>query len=290
MHQTLIRFSTLLSTLLIAVSASAQPITRDLRIVFNAEQYVSTVYSGSPVPGSRIYFDDEPLRLQVGIVNWTDETLMLRTGGASAGNLISVRLQRRGESGAVDVPVRLSLNGDPLIGGESQQSVVSWQETISVPAKWYVTIPMLVRTDRLEPGTYELRVDQIRGSCEPNCGIRNHGGLFVFDISHVDTLPKQLDQLFRRAHEAIERGTVTEADPLLKRMLELYPQASAAYQLLARRAEQVGNWKEAAAAYERALDLVQTGADRLRSHSEPQALIDGLREKATRARRQQEKK
>ena len=98
-----------------------------------------------------------------------------------------------------------------------------------IPARWDVTIPMLAQTPRLEPGAYELRLNQVLVSCEPDCGVRNHAGVFDFDFRRADDLPKELDQLLRRADLAIEAGNFADADLPLRRVLELYPNASGAY-------------------------------------------------------------
>ena len=104
---------TLLSALLIAVPAWAQLAGRDLQILFNpGGHYVSPFYSGRPSSGSPfVFFDDEPIQVLIRFANWSDETLMLRAGGRSPGEAVSVRLYRISESGPVEVPVRLNIEG-----------------------------------------------------------------------------------------------------------------------------------------------------------------------------------
>jgi hypothetical protein len=105
MRQTL----TLLSPLLIAVPAWAQLAGRDLQILFNPSgHYVSPFYSGRPSSGAPfVFFEDEPLQVLIRFANWSDETLMLRAGGRSPGEAVSVRLYRISESNAERQPARL---------------------------------------------------------------------------------------------------------------------------------------------------------------------------------------
>jgi hypothetical protein len=285
-RQRFVGLSTVFSTLLIAATVSAQPVSRDLRLLFNADGYMQTTYSGPTVPGTLIFFDDEPIRLLVRFVNWSEEPLTLGTGGVSPGEAVTVRLHRRSDTGSVEVPVSLSVNGD--ITGGTLQSAVRWQETIPISPKGFVTIPTLVQSGRLEPGVYELRLNQLRVSCAPECRVLNHAGQLEFNISHADDLPKQLDVLLRRAYEAIKQKEFTDAEALLKRTLKLYPQTSVAYQLMAQRAEQLQNWKDVAAAYDRAAELIETGADRLRP--DRPGLAGDLRHLAAEARKRQDKR
>jgi len=276
----------LLSALLMAVPASAQLAGRDLRILFNpGGHYVSPFYSGRPSSGAPfVFFEEEPIQVLIRFANWSDETLMLRAGGRSPGEAVSVRLYRISESGPVEVPVRLNIDGETSLTGASQESVLRWEDAMPIPARWSVTIPVLVQTPRLEPGAHELRVNQVLVSCEPGCGVRNHAGVFDFDFRRADDLPKELDQLLRRAVLAIEAGNFAEADRPISRILELHPSASAAYQLLGRRAELLENWNEAADAYERSAELVATGRDTLLRHPKPQEFIGPLRARAAEVR------
>ena len=104
---------TLLSALLIAVPAWAQLAGHDLQILFNpGGHYVSPFYSGRPSSGAPfVFFEDEPIQVLIRFANWSDETLMLRAGGRSPGEAVSVRLYRISESGPVEVPVRLHIEG-----------------------------------------------------------------------------------------------------------------------------------------------------------------------------------
>ena len=283
---------TLLSALLIAVPAWAQLAGRDLQILFNpGGHYVSPFYSGRPSSGAPfVFFEDEPIQVLIRFANWSDETLMLRAGGRSPGEAVSVRLYRISESGPVEVPVRLNIEGETSLTGASQESGLRWEDTMPIPARWSLTIPMLVQTPRLEPGGYELRLTQVHVSCEPGCRVQNHAGVFPFDFRRADDLPKQLDQLLRRADHAIEAGNFADADLPISRILELHSNASAAYQLLARRAELLENWKEAADAYERAAELVATGRDTLLRHPKPQEFIGPMRARASEARARQGKR
>ena len=281
---------TLLSALLISAPAWAQPAGRDLRILFNPGEDVAPFYSGRPSSGAPfVFFDDESIPVLIRFANWSDETLMLRAGGKLPDGAVSVRLYRLSASGPVEVPVRLSVEGETSLSGASQELGLRWEDTMSIPARWALTIPVLVQTARLEAGKYELRLAQVHVSCAPSCGVRNHAGVFDFDVRRPDDLPKQLDQLLRRADHAIERGNFADADLPISRILELHPHASAAYQLLARRAERLEKWKEAADAYERAAELVETGRDNLLRHPKPQVPIGALRASAAEARARQGK-
>ena len=190
----------LLSALLIIVPAWAQQVGRDLKILFNpGGHYVSPFYSGRPSSGAPfVFFEEEPIQVLIRFANWSDETLMLRAGGRSPGEAVSVRLYRMSESGPVEVPVRLNIDGETSLTGASQESGLRWEDMMPIPARWDVTIPMLAQTPRLEPGAYELRLNQVHASCEPDCEVRNHAGVFPFDFRRVDDLPKQLAESLLR--------------------------------------------------------------------------------------------
>ena len=285
MRNTMVVLSALVTVGLFAASARAQPLSRDLRLVFNAHQYVIPVYSGRSSSGAPlVFFDDEPVRLLVRFVNWSSESLTVRGAGAPSKQLFKVRLSRRLESGTVEIPVQLTEDGQPILSHETYEGGLQSVDGVSIPPGGLVSIPTVVQSQRLEPGTYELRVTELYVACEPDCGVKNHGGLFVFDIRRSDDIPKQLDRLMRRASHAIDRGELAEADLAIQQMLVLHPRASAAYQMRARAAERGGNWEEAAAAYDVAADLVQRGRDRLRPEAEPHKLIDSLRHLAAEAR------
>lgn len=270
----------------------AQHTDSDLRVLFNPREYAEPVHSADPSPASSyLFLAGEKVGLYVRVANQTSQLLSLLASGVAPDLAVRVRLMQRVGDTWTQIPGGFVSEGSPVLLGNSQSYADQWADRIILPPRWSVSIPGYVATDvPLSPGAYELQMVSAAVACEPACSVRNHAGIFRFEVRSADALPEQLDQLFRRALVSIDHSKFEEADAAIETMLKLHPSSSAAHQLRGRKAEQLGNWVEAASAYERAVDILQFGRDRVRrSSSEPGSTVAFLKSRAAEAKAKRDK-
>lgn len=269
-----------------AATANAQE--PELRLLLNQKDYVELQHDEQSSPRAPfVFFVAEEIPVRVQFANSSKSGVIVQSQGIAAGEAVDVRLVRLDGGSAGDIPVQFLSSDLASLSGASQQIVADWGSPILIPSKWHLTVTGAIHTPQgaLSPGLYELHMSRIRLPCGHPCAIRNHGGLFRFEVRGTEKLSEQLDHLFRQAYGAIEHGREEQSQEPIARMLALHPASSAAYQLRGRRAEVMGRSQDAAADYERALQLVETGQDRLRRPvGEPGALLSFLQAKARAAR------
>ena len=261
-----------------------------LRMMFNSLEYVAPAHMEEPRGGAHyVFLDDEPIELIGLFVNWSDRPLVIpmpnQTAAESVRTVLAVKRGRGREAGS---PANLDANDTPFLMQGANRIEVQWGAPITVTPGGSLNVPLVLRTPKLPAGVYELRVSQILLQCEDPCRVHDQGGFFVFEVRAADKLPERLDQLYRRGLRALWRGAPDDADGIIQQMLAQYPTSSAAYELRGKQQAARERWRDAAEAYERAAQLVESGRDSLRRPSEEQgALPWSLRFSAENARKRE---
>jgi hypothetical protein len=259
-----------------------------LRMMFNQLGYVSPTHMDPPSGNAQyVFLEGDPVELSAKFVNWSKEVVVIPAQSQSPSQSIRTDLiVRPGKGRQSGVPVSLEESGRVFLTEGSTQSEVQWGAPITVPPGASLSVPLTLRTPKLAPDVYELRVSEILLQCESPCKVLDQGGFCRFEIRAADQLPARLDQLYRRGLHAVGDGTLDDVDGIIQQILAQYPTSSAAYELRGRQREARQQWRDAAEAYEFAARLIESRRDQLRrSDGEPGALAEALHSLANSTRR-----
>lgn len=261
---------------------------QDIVVVFGpAPGYAGPIYSQPVAAGSDyLFFEGEPISLKVSLANWSARVLTLRTEGVALAGAVNVQLIKVGSGETISQRAQLRLSPELSISGESAGSTAGWGVNVVLQPRWYVSVVADLETPApLPAGGYRLKMIAAGVGCEPQCAVTMGGsGEFRFEVRAVRGLTEQLDRLIKRAYRSLGRGEYVDVDDHLGQALKLYPAASAAYQVLGRKALEMGRLGEAADAFERGATLLERGEDALRPPASARLALGSMRDEARTAR------
>lgn len=235
--------------------AGAQP---ESRLVYGAilTEYYDRAYVAPPAPPARhVYFAGEPIYVRIAVGNRDDVAKPLDLGGRPFEQSLDVSAVTA-PSGAGDVVLRRVGAGELVDGG--RVTAAEWQGFVDVPARGELRVHATLATKGpMPPGVYDVRV--VPRNAGPNLRLLSTG--LCFELRPLTTPAERAEVIRRRMESAETYQQDALAERLADELLALYPASASAYQVKALVAERRGRLKEATAALEKALRLIQTKED-----------------------------
>jgi hypothetical protein len=285
MHRIL--FSVLVA--LHGVVAAGSPQDVKVRMVFTQHRYVQPVYMKDPPMGTHhVFLQGDPIDLAALFINASDGVVHFPAQAISPAEAVEADLIAN-VAGA-RAKAAFDVLEDTYVDGPSGRMLARWGGSITVEPKASLRIALRLRAV-VEPGLYTIRLSGLRLVCEAPCRVVNHSGVFTFEVRPLDRLPERLDRLARRAIRAVDDDHPEDAERYLQRLLVEYQDGSVAFQIRRRLVARQRRWLDAAANYEMAAQLLDSGRDRLRIEKDGGPGASGsLKEFAASARKRAAKK
>jgi hypothetical protein len=218
-------------------------------------------------------FEGEPLDLVVEVLNPSDEPHTLVTSGIEPARDVKVNVLKDG------MPRGLAVTLSPRV----QQTGFG----ANVPALWSREISVLPRrtfelagalNEPLSPGIYDLQIETTLKD-ETNHPLAPLNSRMILEVRALNS-DTQTEVQRRRAVVAYLRGDLAEAERQVAELQRRSPNNFSAYSLRGAIATARGRRAEAQAAYDRALAILQTGADsefrRWAGDKQYQRTMDGI--------------
>ena len=251
-----ILFLTVASTA--ATQAQAPP---RLHFVAAFTDYYQAEYVALPEPPARhVIFEGEAIDLRMSIGNRGATDQGLNTQNLSIENAFALSmLEQPPGSGSMRL---VPLTRGEIMSVERKTATVEWSQQLEVPAQSSLTFAAsIVPEHPVLPGQYALRIlPRLAGTAEP---INPLGTILRFELRRVESLGDRAELVRRRMVRAYEHDDASTAQAASESLLRLYPSSWQAYQIKGEIARRSGRTQEAVAAFDRAVALIQSGADKL---------------------------
>jgi hypothetical protein len=263
-----------------AIASTAAPqaqAPRPLHFVAAITDYYHAEYVPLPEPPARhVFFVGEAIdvRLSIGNRGATAQELNTRNVSIEKAFALSVLEQPAGSGSIQFVPVT---RGE-IKSEERNTTTVDWNHELEVPAQSSLTFAAsIVMGSTAVPGQYSLRImPGFAGTTEP---INPLGSMLRFELRPVDSLGARAELVRRRMVRAYQHDDASAAQTASESLLRSYPSSAQAYQVKGEIARRSGRTQEAVAAFDRAVALIQSGADKLYlQHASPEAVEQTVRE------------
>ena len=238
------------------VSAIAlSPAEGQVALYLQPRDYLQPQYTAGPGPKANyVFVAGEPVLFNLELWNEASASVTLNTRGRQPADLIDVTLLRNEDGVKREVPVSLNSTKSLRVNGGGRSLEVPWGSVFELIPRASFVVPMEVISPATHvPGYYELRVKSVAAACEPDCQIRNHAGLFRFEIRDSSELPAQVELHTRRAWWAVMNSKFDAADAALTELLAVYPHSVFGHQLRGELAEKRNQPDVAATEYSIAL-------------------------------------
>jgi tetratricopeptide (TPR) repeat protein len=244
-------------------------------------QEFNVIYTTPPKRSlSQIFFlgDTNVIRLQV--QNASDLPASIFFGDAEPAAAFAVTAKTLPEG--AEIPA-LSLPSEVEILGRHRPQHSKWRSEIQLQphetAVWYAT---LIVKGHTVAGDYVLDVEpRFRGSPSPITLNRTRVIFELRDTTRQDDQVEQARRRLRHAHFDYVRGDRAAAaanraaiEASARRLLTIYPDCADAYEILGLVAQREGSIAEARGYFQRALDFVRAGQDRLFVAHQDEATVD----------------
>src|SRR6476620_10478087 len=162
------------------IAALPLPVNPGAAAFLLPREYLQPQYSpGPPASADYVFISGERILLNLEISNESSEAIQLTSGEQRPEQLIDVVLLRSVGQSLQDVPVRLSPVAAIRLKGQGRSVEIPWTGAVDLSLRSSVVVPLEIVSEAASvPGIYELRIRRISAACLPDCGVRNHAGLF----------------------------------------------------------------------------------------------------------------
>ena len=256
-----------------------------LVLLVGVGDYSGETYTTGPVPPAEyVFFQREPVTMDVRIANWGDAPAVLATRASAPPELFIVRARRNG----VETPIAVERVGpttkDALTGGEE----VSFASEMTLPAgdalRWRVGLGAGSGNvgsggdGVLSPGQYRVEVGT-RGTDGASLPVRRQAAEFTFEVRpRVVGLAAELAR--REAERFTAAGDFARARPAVAQLERVYPDSVAVHLIRSRIADAEGDLATYTREIELAREFLRQDRDRLfRQFARPgqiEDLVDSL--------------
>jgi tetratricopeptide (TPR) repeat protein len=219
-----------------------------------------------------VYYPGEEMKFKVRLVNHADKA-------EAVVNLPETVITEHIAFRWIEMPDRkveplLVFKPGHVYQGESLQPEAQVENTTTLkPKETISTLWELAAKDdlTLAPGHYEVEVTydvplKIQRLQRSGQAITVHTTRFRFEFRQPTTLEDKLEIMYRSAVRDYFRKDYDQAISKIKQLLALYPSSSVAYSHLGRISFERGEYAQTIGYDQKAIDLLQTGADVIRLH------------------------
>ena len=276
----------------VLLQTTGPAIVSPLVLLVGVGDYSGETYTSGPAPpAGYVFFQGEPVTMDVRIANWGSAGTTMSTRAMAPRDLFTIRARRNG----VEFPLRIQDAGasarEMLSGSEPVPFASGWMLAAGDALRWRVALAGTVNADVnadanaaadadvLEPGVYHVDVEA-HATDGQGLRIRRQAGEFTFEVRpRIVGLAAELAR--REAERWTAAGDFARARPAVARLEQLYPDSVAVHLIRSRIADAEGDL----ATYSREIDLarefLRQDRDRLfRQFARPgqiEDLIDSLR-------------
>jgi len=255
---------TLLVCLMIGLVPSLQSVNEHLYSFVRVGENYGTEYIPPPAKGAYfVFFQGEPVKVELEIFNEGSKRVIMMAGRMTPKDAFRMTVL---EAPTSKVKAKLGVEVAPSLRLRlpNAETSVQWSERITLPPRSGLKFSARVVSEQetLPSGIYTLRFRcQLRS--DTGGKVQAHSDTFSFEIRSVETFEDRLEVLRRQAARLFTRGEYQKAEQKLNELLLLYPNSSISYIEKGHLAMARGRKEEAATAYGKALDLLQSGMDTL---------------------------
>lgn len=253
------RLQRLIAILACLTIFSPRLVQAQARILMRADRYLALEYSQRPEsPADYVFFQGEPIELQLNIINDGAERVSVSTPSLS-GSQISLIVQRFTD-GSQAISADAEIHEPPTVNLEHAAYVADRSRPVELPTAAMLTVRFRME-GQLEPGRYSVSLqDRIR--IEPSASrVVIQSDSVGIEVRPVRSSEARFEFLYRMALRAVEAQSYSDAQSFVSKILSEYPSSSAALTVSALIAEKSRRVIDALTAYRRALQLLETGAD-----------------------------
>jgi hypothetical protein len=267
-----------LLTMLLTVGwrAAAQSTSSALVLLAGVGDYFGETYTPGPVaPATYVFFEGEPVTMDVRVANWGTRTGTLVTPAIWPRDLFDVRVSRNDAAAAVDVTFTEQTFRE-LIDGRSEVELQARMEIGPADAlRWRAD----VGHSDLPPGLYRVVV-QSHGVDTDGRALDRQPAEFVFEVRPAgDGEPAELAR--RVAERLTADGDFARAKEAVATLERTYPDSIAVHLIRSRIADAEGDGDAYAREIAQAREFLRSDRDRLfRKYARPgqiEDLADSLR-------------
>jgi hypothetical protein len=221
-----------------------------------------TVYTPPPVDGAHfVFFKGEPIHVDLEIFNEGSEQVVVVANGMNPKDAFQMKVETAPTPDLKDKPILgFASSAKPIPTGA--KAAAEWSERFVLPPQSGLKLQTTITSNQedLPTGVYRLKFGCLLKSAAGQV-IPAHSDTFSFELRSVDTAEDRLEVVRRQAMRFFTRGQYQEANHKLAELLRLYPNSAVAYTVQGHIAMALGKKDEAAVAYKRALDLLQSKMD-----------------------------
>jgi hypothetical protein len=242
------------------VGMQTPPARTGLHFVAAATNSYDVEYVAPPnLPGNYVLFVGEVMELRISLGNRGDVDQTVTIGEVPIGRAVLTRGLRIPAGGSV--PRVLVQPVGRVIDGQNV-STVNWEGELHVPSRGTLEFPAtVVVPDDGPPGLYEF--ETVPGFAATTAPIVPLGTGLRFELRRALSSEDRVEMVRRRMRQSFNRGDLAGAEEAADKLLTMYPSSSAAYQLKGEVAEERGQRQRAISQYQRALELLSSGQDKL---------------------------
>ena len=255
--------------------ASAQAPASSLVLLVSAGDYPGETYTQGPIaPAGYVYFEGEPVDVDVRIANWGGESMALTTATAAPVNLVAVSVTRDDQPVAVAVDVA----GTTWQELATDRADVAFAGRMPIGAgdslRWRATVTGVA----LVPGIYRLDVT-VAATDEASRPVRRQAAELVFEVRpRAAAAPPELAR--RLAERFTARAEFADARTAVEGLERLYPDSVAVHLIRSRIADAEGDADASGREIDIARDFLRRDRDQLfRRFARPgqiEDLVDSL--------------
>jgi len=248
----------------------------ELVLLAGVGDYFGETYTTGPVaPAEYVFFEGEPVTMDVRIANWSSRVATFVTDAVQPSDLFVIRASRNDANAALTMTVSEQTSRELLDGREDVELRSRMTLTPADAFRWRVSIG----DGDLAPGLYRVRVEA-HASEAGRQPLGRQPAEFVFEVRpREDAMPAELAR--RVAERLTAAGDLPKAKAAATELERIYPDSVAVHLIRSRIADAEGD----APAYMREIDLarefLRQDRDRLfRRFARPgqiEDLIDSLR-------------
>jgi hypothetical protein len=237
--------------------------------------YYGHDYTAPPGPKSTyVYFPGEPIKIEIALTNNRGDAPVRLIANPNVASNFAVKPEH-------GTPFNLALSSDIIFKTAFGNSPFDWKpEMMLSPGESLIIPAEVAERDSMPTGEHAIVVSTtIKDS--NGSGILPHASRLQIEVRSLsnDDAPELARRAAMRAMHNVVRNSVgrdfTEAERRIDDLLKVHPQSYAAYVMRGEIAQLRGNAGQARAAYQQAINLLQTRADQ-RVQRDPRNVIDDL--------------
>jgi hypothetical protein len=239
---------------LISVLSAAGPYS-ELSVVLRLKYPIDPVYASLPSHGRyELMFEGERLDFVVEILNPSDEAHTLATGGIEPAQDVKVNVLKDGRSSGLTITLAPQVRQT----GAGANAPALWTRSVSVlPRRTFELEGAL--NEPLSPGLYDLQVETTLKD-ETNHPLAPLNSRMILEVRELNS-DTETEVQRRKAVVAYLRGDLTEAERQVGELQRRSPNNFSVYSIRGAIAMARGGAVEARTAYDRAIEILQTGVD-----------------------------